>query len=94
MQATQDILTVLTKVFPPLLPTSRKGDNGRIAVIGGSLEFTGAPFYSAISSLKVGGDLAHIFCSKSASLAIKSYSPEVIVHPVFVSEAEVKLTSE
>ena len=82
---TKEILSMLHKIFPPLLTTSRKGDNGRIAVIGGSFEFTGAPFYSAISSLKVGGDLAHIFCSKSASSAIKSYSPEIIVHPVFVS---------
>lgn len=83
----KDILSHLLKVFPPLRPTLRKGDNGRIAVIGGSFEFTGAPFYAAISSLKIGGDLAHIFCSKSASPSIKSYSPEVIVHPVFVSEA-------
>jgi ATP-dependent NAD(P)H-hydrate dehydratase len=42
----------------------------------------------------VGGDLAHIFCSKSAAPSIKSYSPEVIVHPVFVSETEVKLTAD
>ncbi len=63
-------------------------------MIGGSFEFTGAPFYTAIASLKAGGDLAHIFCSKSASIAIKAYSPEVIVHPVFVSQNEVKLTEE
>lgn len=65
----------MKNVFPILKSTSKKGDNGRVAVIGGSFEFTGAPFYSAISSLKVGGDLAHIFCSKSASPSIKSYSP-------------------
>jgi ATP-dependent NAD(P)H-hydrate dehydratase len=87
-------LGILTGVFPPLVSTLRKGDNGRIAVIGGSLEFTGAPFYAAISSLKTGGDLAHIFCSKSASSSIKAYSPEIIVHPVFFSDAEVKLSAE
>ena len=32
--------------------------------------------------------MAHVFCSKSAAIPIKSYSPEVIVHPVFVSEDE------
>jgi NAD(P)H-hydrate repair Nnr-like enzyme with NAD(P)H-hydrate dehydratase domain len=32
----KDILACLLKVFPPLVPTLRKGDNGRIAVIGGS----------------------------------------------------------
>ena len=90
----REILSTLLKIFPSLHPTMRKGENGRIAVIGGSFEFTGAPFYSAISSLKVGADLAHIFCSKSASSSIKSYSPEIIVHPVFVSDAEVKLNAE
>lgn len=27
-------------------------------------------------------DLAHVFCEKSAGTAIKSYSPELIVHPL------------
>ena len=39
--------------------------------------------------MKSGGDLAHIFCSKSSSISIKSYSPEIIVHPVFMSEEEI-----
>jgi ATP-dependent NAD(P)H-hydrate dehydratase len=73
--ASQLILKRLQKVFPVLKEDNRKGDNGRIGVIGGSFEFSGAPYYSAISSLKVGGDLAHIFCSKSSSSSIKSYSP-------------------
>lgn len=62
-------------MFPKLSIKGSKGDNGRIAVIGGSYEFSGAPFYSAISALKTGGDLAHIFCSKASSDSIKSYSP-------------------
>jgi ATP-dependent NAD(P)H-hydrate dehydratase len=49
-----------------------KGDN---SIIGGSYKFTGAPFYSAISAFKAGVDLAHIFCLKSSSVSIKSYSP-------------------
>lgn len=90
--STLELIKTLRQVFPPLNSQSYKGQNGRIAVIGGSFDFTGAPYYSAISALKVGGDLSHIFCSKSASSAIKSYSPEVIVHPVFVSEEEQKYT--
>lgn len=62
-------------ILPLLHGKKCKGDNGRIAVIGGSYEFTGSPYYSAISALRVGGDMAHIFCSKASSLAIKSYSP-------------------
>ena len=85
---TRLLLQRMQAVFPPLLSNAVKGQNGRIAVVGGSYEFTGAPYYSAISSLKVGGDLAHIFCSQFSSAAIKSYSPEIIAHPVFVSQRE------
>lgn len=82
----KSLIKQIGSIMPGLTNKSFKGDNGRIAVIGGSYEFTGAPFYSAISALKAGSDLAHIFCSKSSSVSIKSYSPEIIVHPVFVSE--------
>ncbi|XP_004925215.3 ATP-dependent (S)-NAD(P)H-hydrate dehydratase [Bombyx mandarina] len=68
--------------IPPLDKSSHKGQAGRIGVIGGSLEYTGAPYFAGISSLKVGADLAHIFCSSVASAVIKSYSPELIVHPL------------
>lgn len=80
------LLKEMLKIFPLLSAKNTKGQSGRIAVVGGSYEFTGAPFYSAISALKVGGDLGHIFCNKASATAIKTYSPEIIVHPIFVSD--------
>jgi len=59
-----------------------KGQAGRIGVVGGCKEYTGAPYYAAISSLKAGADLSHIYCLEAAASVIKSYSPELIVHPV------------
>ncbi|KAG5560095.1 hypothetical protein RHGRI_003404 [Rhododendron griersonianum] len=56
--------------------------SGKIAVIGGCREYTGAPYFSAISALKIGADLSHVFCTKDAAPIIKGYSPELIVHPV------------
>lgn len=70
-----DLLKKMVSIFPKLIPTASKGQSGRVAVVGGSFEFTGAPYYSAISALRVGADLSHIFCSKFSSAAIKSYSP-------------------
>ena len=32
--------------------------------------------------LQVGADLSHIFCTKESATVIKSYSPELIVHPL------------
>ncbi|XP_017014803.2 ATP-dependent (S)-NAD(P)H-hydrate dehydratase [Drosophila takahashii] len=69
-------------VVPKLTNNKHKGQYGRIGVIGGSLEYTGAPYFAAISSIRVGADLAHVFCHSNASAIIKSYSPDLIVHPV------------
>jgi len=70
---------------PELGGTRYKGQSGRVGVVGGSLEYTGAPFYAAISALKLGADLSHVFCDEAAGTAIKGYSPELIVHPVIRS---------
>lgn len=70
-----NLLKSIVSIFPPLSAKNIKGESGRIAVVGGSYEFSGAPFYSAISALKVGGDLGHIFCNKASATAIKTYSP-------------------
>lgn len=34
--------------------------------------------------------MAHIFCAKSAATAIKAYSPEIIVHPVFTLSTDIE----
>ena len=54
--------------------------------IGGSEEYTGAPYFSGISALKLGADLVHIFCHSKAGAVIKGYSPDLIVHPVLDKE--------
>lgn len=69
-------------LVPPMGNVLYKGKAGRIGVVGGSLEYTGAPYFSAISALKVGCDLSHVFCPLNAAPVIKSYSPELIVHPI------------
>lgn len=63
-----------------------KGSCGRVGIIGGSAQYTGAPYYAGISSLKFGSDLVYVFSAKEAALAIKGYSPELMVTPVYSSE--------
>lgn len=77
---------LVKKLIPPLSQSLHKGKCGKIGVIGGSLEYTGAPYYAGFSALKVGADLSHIFCTREAGIPIKSYSPELIVHPVLATE--------
>ncbi|CEL95447.1 unnamed protein product [Vitrella brassicaformis CCMP3155] len=85
---TNALIRLTRSIIPPLSPSLRKGDLGCVAVIGGCFEYTGAPFYAAISALKTGADLAHVFCTPGASVPIKSYSPELIVHPVLACSNE------
>lgn len=59
--------------------TGHKGSSGRLAVIGGSDDYSGAPFLAAMSALRIGSDVVTVFCPPSAACAIKSYSPDVIV---------------
>lgn len=50
------------------------------------MEYTGAPYFAAMSALLTGADLAHVFCVKESASVIKAYSPELIVHPSLLSE--------
>lgn len=64
-------------------PRSHKGSSGRVGVLGGSELYTGAPYYAAMASLKVGCDLASVFCAEEAAIPIKCYSPELMVQGVY-----------
>lgn len=80
-------------VVPPLSSSLHKGQMGRIGVLGGSEEYTGAPFYAAKSSLMLGADLSFVFCAEAATVPIKSYSPEIMVVPFYTKEDELKTIS-
>jgi len=80
----------LSSLIPKLASSRHKGQNGKVGVIGGSFEYTGAPYYGACAALRGGGDLSHIFCTEKAATPIKSYSPEIIVHPYLLSEVDLK----
>lgn len=81
------------KYLPTLSYKHYKGQSGKIGIIGGCFEYTGAPFFAGQSVLRLGGELSHIFCSKSAAIPIKSYAPEQIVHPYLPDDDELDLVS-
>lgn len=78
----------VSQMIPPLCSNAYKGQSGKIAVIGGCKEYTGAPYFAAYSALKLGADLAHVFCTEEAGPVIKGYSPELIVHPYLTEDSE------
>ena len=77
------ISKITQSIIPDLSGTNHKGSMGRVGIVGGSSAYTGAPYYSGISALKFGADLAFVLCSSSASIPIKSYSPELMVVPFY-----------
>ncbi|SMQ46305.1 unnamed protein product [Zymoseptoria tritici ST99CH_1A5] len=76
-----EILGKVYKMVPPMLEKFHKGQLGRVAVIGGSEDYTGAPYFSAMASAKLGCDMSHVICEYNAGHVIKTYSPNLMVHP-------------
>ncbi|XP_043284258.1 ATP-dependent (S)-NAD(P)H-hydrate dehydratase isoform X2 [Venturia canescens] len=78
------------RIVPALVTTKYKGQDGRIGIFGGSTEYTGAPYFAAMSALRTGADLVHVFCAKDAGVAMKCMSPEPIVHPILDQHDAIK----
>ena len=57
MRAAVPGLSTLRLLVPPLAASNYKGNAGKVGVLGGCADYTGAPFYAALSALKVGADL-------------------------------------
>eukprot|EP00949_MAST-11_sp_MAST-11-sp1_P004896 g4896.t1 len=73
----------LREVAPPLDGTLHKGQAGRIGVLGGSLDYTGAPYYAGKAALRTGADLVYIATAVEATIPIKAYSPELMVSGIY-----------
>ncbi|CDJ41907.1 ATP-dependent (S)-NAD(P)H-hydrate dehydratase, related [Eimeria tenella] len=82
-KATDGWLKVVERaLLTPLDFKEHKGRYGKVCVIGGSATFTGAPYFAASAALRMGADLATVITTPSAAMAIKAYSPELLVYPI------------
>lgn len=79
---TSEYLHTKRKIIIPQLSTDGyKGCQGKICIIGGSHIYSGAPFFSAITTLRIGAELCFVLTSKEAAKVLKCYSPDLIVYP-------------
>ena len=69
-----------------LLPTlrkrridSHKGEFGKVLIIGGSKNYSGAPAYAALTAINFGCDLVITYVPSVVGDVIRSYSPNMIV---------------
>jgi NAD(P)H-hydrate epimerase len=65
-------------VKKPRAPVSKKGDFGRLLIVGGSETFTGAPSLAGLAALRTGVDLVYIAAPRRTAEIIASFSPNLI----------------
>ena len=88
MTATKLTKELIEKFIPPRENNSRKGDNGKVLVVGGSYIYHGAPVLSSLAALRSGSDLVYTCVPKINAFSTRSISPDLIVIPM----ADSKLT--
>ena len=87
MLANKILQAVIVKNFiPPRKFSSRKGDNGKVLVIGGSYFYHGAPILSSLAALRCGTDLVYTCVPKINVQATRAISPNLIVLPLVDSK--------
>jgi len=81
------ITSKLVKKFIPIRKSSsRKGDNGKVLVVGGSYMYHGAPILSSLAALKTGADLVYTCVPKINVQSTRAVSPNLIVIPLVDSK--------
>jgi NAD(P)H-hydrate epimerase len=58
---------------------SHKGNNGRLLIVGGSADYSGAPAIAGMAAIGAGVDLVYVAAPEKAAEAIKATSPDLIV---------------
>ena len=81
------ISSKLVKKFIPVRKlSSRKGDNGKVLVVGGSYMYHGAPILSSLAALRTGADLVYTCVPKINAQSTRAVSPNLIVIPLVDSK--------
>ncbi|MFX1520034.1 MAG: NAD(P)H-hydrate dehydratase [Promethearchaeota archaeon] len=69
----------LANIIKQRSPHSHKGNYGRIVVVGGGKDYTGAPALSGMGALRTGADLVFVMTPAKVAVNIRSFSPDIIV---------------
>ncbi|MFQ6025086.1 MAG: NAD(P)H-hydrate dehydratase [Nitrosopumilaceae archaeon] len=74
------------KFVPPRQVSSRKGENGKVLVVGGGYLYHGAPILASVAALRCGTDLVYTCVPKINVQATRAISPNLIVIPLVDSK--------
>src|SRR3989338_2068255 len=64
--------------LPQRLPTSKKGDFGKVLLIGGSQDYVGAVAFAGISALRSGVDSVTVAAPTKVAWALNALAPDLI----------------
>ncbi|HLI46632.1 MAG TPA: NAD(P)H-hydrate dehydratase [Geobacterales bacterium] len=73
---------------------AKKGDAGRLLIIGGSKVYHGAPILAGLAALRSGVDLVYMYLPYKIADIARSISPEFIVFPYNDEELTLKAAEE
>ena len=73
---------IVKKFIPARKQDSRKGQNGKVLVVGGSYMYHGAPILASLAALRAGTDLVYTAVPKINASATRAISPNLIVIPM------------
>lgn len=71
--------SVLKKKFPKRKKDSHKGQHGRVLIVGGSIDYYGAPILSGLGALNSGADLVYLCVPECNFEVTRSFYPDFIV---------------
>ena len=74
--------SIIKNFIPARKFASRKGENGKVLVVGGSYIYHGAPILSSIAALRCGTDLVYTCVPKIITQSTRAISPNLIVLPL------------
>lgn len=83
--------TQLAAWFPPRRPTSHKGDNGRLAIVGGDHGTAGAIRMTGEAALRAGAGLVRVLTRSENIGPIITARPELMVHELTAQTLEESL---
>ena len=66
-------------LLPKRAEKNHKGQYGKVLIIGGSKQYSGAPALAGMAALQMGIDLVYVFAPKCVADVIRTYSPNLIV---------------
>lgn len=77
-----------------IIRKDHKGQNGKVLIIGGSKDYVGAPYLTAMAAMRSGVDIVTVCSPEKVAWAINCLSPDLITKKLLGEELDMTHTKE